>query len=231
MKDNSVKERTIKFVKHKGLKMKEFEAMANLSTGYVTSMRKNFGEEKLKNVLTAFPELNRDWLLYGEGSMLKETAQADNNATFIAPYITDELVYLPLITTSAVASFDENLHHATNEIDTYPVYVAKGETFDINKHVVIDVSGDSMYPTINDKAKVLCERVKPEQWANIPNEKVVVVIYGSSFIIKRLLKNNLVINNSITLLADNRKYGETILQRCEIRAIFRVIKKVSEEVF
>lgn len=231
MKDNSVKERTIKFVKHKGLKMKEFEAMANLSTGYVTSMRKNFGEEKLKNVLTAFPELNRDWLLYGEGSMLKETAQADNNATFVAPYITDELVYLPLITTSAVASFDENLHHATNEIDTYPVYVAKGETFDINKHVVIDVSGDSMYPTINDKAKVLCERVKPEQWANIPNEKVVVVIYGSSFIIKRLLKNNLAINNSLTLLADNRKYGETTLQRCEIRAIFRVIKKVSEEVF
>ena len=163
--------------------------------------------------------------------MLKETAQADNNATFVAPYITDELVYLPLITTSAVASFDENLHHATNEIDTYPVYVAKGETFDINKHVVIDVSGDSMYPTINDKAKVLCEKVKPEQWANIPNEKVVAVIYGSSFIIKRLLKNNLAINNSLTLLADNRKYGETTLQRCEIRAIFRVIKKVSEEVF
>ena len=305
MEDNSVKERTIKFISYKGLKMKEFEAMANLSTGYVTSMRKSFGEEKLRNVLTAFPELNRDWLLYGEGSMLKETAQADyinelaiyfrtnkikqveiakrlgiaksqvnsllkgrdkfgekmaqrwedefglnkfwlrygegsmlketaqadNNATFVAPYITDELVYLPLITTSAVASFDENLHHATNEIDTYPVYVAKGETFDINKHVVIDVSGDSMYPTINDKAKVLCEKVKPEQWANIPNEKVVAVIYGSSFIIKRLLKNNLAINNSLTLLADNRKYGETTLQRCEIRAIFRVIKKVSEEVF
>lgn len=315
MEDNSVKERTIKFISYKGLKMKEFEAMANLSTGYVTSMRKSFGEEKLKNVLTAFPELNRDWLLYGEGSMLKEihkdesnvikkkeraidrftkymeikglndnkvtievdlsvgtlgksrkenrdlsaknvekilnyyqdlnkvwlltgegsmlkeTSQADNNATFVAPYITDELVYLPLITTSAVASFDENLHHATNEIDTYPVYVAKGETFDINKHVVIDVSGDSMYPTINDKAKVLCEKVKPEQWANIPNEKVVAVIYGSSFIIKRLLKNNLAINNSLTLLADNRKYGETTLQRCEIRAIFRVIKKVSEEVF
>ena len=180
----------------------------------------------------AFDEMfNENWLLTGEGSMLKETTQADNNATFIAPYITDELVYLPLITTSAVASFIENLQDATEEMDTYPVYVAKGETFDINKHVVIDVSGDSMYPTINDKAKVLCERIKPEQWENIPNEKVVAVVYGNSFTIKRLLKNNLVINNSITLLADNRKYGETILQRCEIRAIFRVIKKVSEEVF
>lgn len=218
---------------NKGIKQTEIAKMIGVKPPYITKIFSNereIGKNQVEKWITQFG-FNKVWLLTGEGSMLKETAQADNNATFVAPYITDELVYLPLITTSAVASFDENLHHATNEIDTYPVYVAKGETFDINKHVVIDVSGDSMYPTINDKAKVLCEKVKPEQWANIPNEKVVAVIYGSSFIIKRLLKNNLAINNSLTLLADNRKYGETTLQRCEIRAIFRVIKKVSEEVF
>lgn len=218
---------------NKGIKQTEIAKMIGVKPPYITKIFSNereIGKNQVEKWITQFG-FNKVWLLTGEGSMLKETSQADNNATFVAPYITDELVYLPLITTSAVASFDENLHHATNEIDTYPVYVAKGETFDINKHVVIDVSGDSMYPTINDKAKVLCEKVKPEQWANIPNEKVVAVIYGSSFIIKRLLKNNLAINNSLTLLADNRKYGETTLQRCEIRAIFRVIKKVSEEVF
>lgn len=218
---------------NKGIKQTEIAKMIGVKPPYITKIFSNereIGKNQVEKWITQFG-FNKVWLLTGEGSMLKETSQADNNATFVAPYITDELVYLPLITTSAVASFDENLHHATNEIDTYPVYVAKGETFDINKHVVIDVSGDSMYPTINDKAKVLCEKVKPEQWENIPNEKVVAVIYGSSFIIKRLLKNNLAINNSLTLLADNRKYGETTLQRCEIRAIFRVIKKVSEEVF
>lgn len=69
---NGIKERTIQFVKHKGLKMKEFEELCKLSSGYVTSMRKGYGQEKLNNVLTAFPELNREWLLYGEGSMLNE---------------------------------------------------------------------------------------------------------------------------------------------------------------
>lgn len=34
-------------------------------------MRKGIGVEKLENVLSAFPDLNRDWLLYGEGEMLK----------------------------------------------------------------------------------------------------------------------------------------------------------------
>ena len=36
-------------------------------------MRKGFGGTKLNNVLTIFPELNREWLLYGEGSMIKPT--------------------------------------------------------------------------------------------------------------------------------------------------------------
>lgn len=71
MSTSSVKERTLYFIKYKGLTMKEFESLADLSTGYVTSMRKSFGDQKLSNVLKAFPELNRDWLLYGEGEMLK----------------------------------------------------------------------------------------------------------------------------------------------------------------
>lgn len=69
---STVKERAIEFVKFKCISMKTFETMCGLSTGYVTSMRKGFGPDKLNNVLTAFPELNRDWLLYGEGPMVKD---------------------------------------------------------------------------------------------------------------------------------------------------------------
>lgn len=73
---STTKERVLAFVAHKGLKMKEFEELAGLSNGYVTSMRKGFGEGKLNNVLNAFPDLNRDWLVYGEGSMLKSESAA-----------------------------------------------------------------------------------------------------------------------------------------------------------
>lgn len=80
---NSIKERTIEFVKFKGITMKSFETKCGLSSGYVTSMRKGFGSDKLNNILTAFPELNRDWLLYGEGDMLKngvaQTSHGDNS--------------------------------------------------------------------------------------------------------------------------------------------------------
>lgn len=69
--NTSIKERTIMFVKHLGVSMKTFEEACGLSSGYVTSMRKGFGPDKLNNVLNAYPQLNRDWLLYGEGNMLK----------------------------------------------------------------------------------------------------------------------------------------------------------------
>ena len=74
--ESSVKERTIEFVKSQKITMKEFETRCGLSTGYVTSMRKGYGADKLNNVLKAFPQLNRDWLLYGEGSMLTDPATA-----------------------------------------------------------------------------------------------------------------------------------------------------------
>lgn len=79
----TIKERTIEFIRHKGIKMKTFEEKCGLSTGYVTSMRSGYGSEKLKNVLSAFPELNREWLLYGEGEMLNKDVPDPGGAAIV----------------------------------------------------------------------------------------------------------------------------------------------------
>lgn len=69
--EEGIKQRTIKFVKSLNITMKNFENQCGLSNGYVSAMRKGFGRAKLENVLSSFPQLNRDWLLYGEGEMLR----------------------------------------------------------------------------------------------------------------------------------------------------------------
>lgn len=66
----TVEDRIRTFCKYKKLSIRQFEIQCNLSNGYVSSMRKGLGTGKLENVLNAFPELNREWLLYGEGKML-----------------------------------------------------------------------------------------------------------------------------------------------------------------
>ena len=68
--DKSVKERIGEFAKAKQITIRDFERKSGLSNGYVNAMRKGLGTEKLENVLSAFPDLSRDWLLYGEGPML-----------------------------------------------------------------------------------------------------------------------------------------------------------------
>lgn len=74
----TIKERTYSFIEYKGITVKKFEELCGLSNGYISSMRKGFGSDKLNNVLTIFPELNREWLLYGEGEMLNPKVIQNN---------------------------------------------------------------------------------------------------------------------------------------------------------
>ena len=83
----TIKDRVYSFIEYKGLSVKKFEEVCRLSNGYISSMRKGFGRDKLNNVLTAFPDLNRDWLLYGEGGMLNiiEDQPAESHPATIDP--------------------------------------------------------------------------------------------------------------------------------------------------
>ena len=69
--ENSVKQRVKEFCKFKHLTIAAFENECGLINGYVAAIRKSIGGEKLASILKAFPDLSREWLLYGEGAMLK----------------------------------------------------------------------------------------------------------------------------------------------------------------
>ena len=71
----AVKDRIVEFCKYKGIPVRQFEIQCDMSNGYVSSMRSGLGLKKLENVLNSYPELSRDWLLYGEGEMLKGKVQ------------------------------------------------------------------------------------------------------------------------------------------------------------
>lgn len=68
--ETAVKERLIEFIKAKDISIREFERACGLSNGYLKSLRRSPKSEKIADILSAFPDLNRVWLLTGEGSML-----------------------------------------------------------------------------------------------------------------------------------------------------------------
>lgn len=70
--NQKIKERLILFIEQKGLKKAQFERMCGLGNGYINNFKGAIGADKLECILKQFPDLDRDWLLYGDN---KETEQ------------------------------------------------------------------------------------------------------------------------------------------------------------
>jgi transcriptional regulator with XRE-family HTH domain len=73
-----MKERLKKFLSYLGIGQNKFATTVGLSKGYFGRAGNNPTSETIDKILKTYPELNRDWLLTGEGEMLK---QESNNIT------------------------------------------------------------------------------------------------------------------------------------------------------
>ena len=65
------KERLKTFISLINLSNAAFEKSLGLSNGYINSMRKGLGYDKLEQISNLYTNLNMGWLLTGEGEMLK----------------------------------------------------------------------------------------------------------------------------------------------------------------
>lgn len=81
----TVKERLIKYIKSKGMSTREFCRHIGVSETYVNSMRSSMQPDKLIKITHLFPDLNAEWLLTGDGEMLK-------NNSMLPPISRDTLV-------------------------------------------------------------------------------------------------------------------------------------------
>lgn len=69
---DTVKGRLLSYIRHAGLTQAEFAARLGVSPAYIGAMRRGLSRDKASRLGEVFPDLNRDWLLYGEGEMLVE---------------------------------------------------------------------------------------------------------------------------------------------------------------
>lgn len=66
----TVKQRLMDYISCKDISIREFERKIGVSNGYIKSLRKSPTADKLSSIIHTFPDLNREWLLTGEGEML-----------------------------------------------------------------------------------------------------------------------------------------------------------------
>lgn len=66
--ESEVKKRVKEFIDNEGITISEFEKSIGASNGYVNSIAKGIGGKRLDTILRVFPNLDKDWLLYGQVS-------------------------------------------------------------------------------------------------------------------------------------------------------------------
>ena len=218
----NIKERTIEFIKYKGITMKHFEQKCNLSSGYVTSMRKGFGQDKLNNVLKMFPELNREWLLYGEGEMLNTTLKPQQyygGDTEKQKVNEPQMFIVPLMPISAKGGTLDEFSHCVMDNDCEKVLSPiKGADF------AITVCGDSMSPDYPSGCHILIKKI--EERAFIDWGKVFVLDTVNGTIIKKLMP---VADDpsKIRCISINPEYPPYEISLEYVRAIYRVLMCMS----
>lgn len=218
----NIKERTIEFIKYKGITMKHFEQKCNLSSGYVTSMRKGFGQDKLNNVLKMFPELNREWLLYGEGEMLNTTLKPQQyygGDTEKQKVNEPQMFIVPLMPISAKGGTLDEFSHCVMDNDCEKVLSPiKGADF------AITVCGDSMSPDYPSGCHILIKKI--EERAFIDWGKVFVLDTVNGTIIKKLMP---VADDpsKIRCISINPEYPPYEISLEYVRGIYRVLMCMS----
>lgn len=55
----------------KRVSIRELERIMHVANGYVSGIGETMGADKVENILQRFPDVSRDWLIFGDGGMLR----------------------------------------------------------------------------------------------------------------------------------------------------------------
>lgn len=69
--NQTIKERLLLFIKSQKLGKSQFENLCGFSHGWLNRIQKTLMPDKLETICLHFPDLNKSWLMTGEGSMLR----------------------------------------------------------------------------------------------------------------------------------------------------------------
>lgn len=227
----TIKDRIIEFIKAEGLSVRAFESAAAMSNGAVSKMGDNTRRKILDQIASAYPQLNMNWLLTGEGDMLKSSSDATEiGDAYIADYKDPSVLNVDYISVPARASFIENLCNISNDDnEKMPIVPMNGERDIISDLKIFEVAGESMTPGISSGALILTQAIPEQKWHTVTG--VAVVVFGEFVTVKRIRTNTLESDNQLLLESDNPQHGSVTVQRADIRAIYKAIRKVSEPIF
>ncbi len=233
-------DRLRKFLIFEDISVRQFEAMIGSSDGKIAKFmttNSSLKSDTLNKIMEVFPQLSIEWLIRGEGTMLKrqddpspvsprdnrETTerQLGENSSAMKPVVSGGL---PLIPIDAVAGFNGWDESGVSELDCtcydVPDFAA------VHADFLIRVSGSSMYPKYSSGDILACRKIVEVtfiQWG-----KIYVIDSRQGAMVKRLFE----IEDDpdrVLCVSDNEKYPPFKLPKDEIRSLSIVVGAIRLE--
>lgn len=136
-------ERFDKYMEIKGLNDNKVTVQLGLSIGVLGKSRKegrDLSDKVIEQILNFYTDLNRTWLLTGEGEMLNEAEKKENDNNCNESNCED-VTYVPLV---PVASKGGDIDECTSSIRLADCEKILSPT--PNAEIAITIRGDSMFP-------------------------------------------------------------------------------------
>lgn len=182
----------------------------------------------LKRFNSAFGDIfSEEWLLTGEGKMLKSPIITHNEAI---PILQD-IVYIPLVNQYAHAGYLDGYASTTylEQLPQIPFIVDKEGH---GNYIAFEVKGDSMNNGTEESYlegdRLYCREIAPYLWATSKlhlRKWDFVIVHTDGIIVKRIIDHD-VENHTITIHSLNDMYSDKMIDLCEVRQIFNVIESV-----
>ena len=215
-------ERFDKYMKHKGLNDNQVTVECKLSQGLLGQARKgksDLGTKTIEKILNIYQDLNKVWLMTGEGDMLSSTSSAQPQPSVKNERVTDDEAYkVPLVPISALGGSLNDFNTAVCRDDCETV-ISPIKDIDM----AIKISGDSMEPEYPSDSQVFIKKVNERaflEWG-----RVYVLNTCNGIVIKRLMPTN--DPNTVLCESINPKYPPFEVNLENVNGVYRVIMCMS----
>lgn len=208
--EDTVKQRITKFIEDSNISVRNFEKAAGLSNGYLKQLKNAPSVDKFQSIISAFPDINPDWLLTGSGEMyLSDTlSTTENKDTWFVPLlpVAAQGGTLNDFVVSVKASDCEKIISPIRDVD-----------------YAMSISGDSMAPEYPSGAHILIKKINEK--AFIDWGRVYVLDTCNGTVIKQLFPSD----NPDTLLCKsiNPNYPPFEVSFSDIYGVYRVLMCMS----